>query len=210
MFVIDFDDTLFNTHHFKKARMETLQKIGVSEKDYQETYREALKKNDVFSYSNHRHSELLALRGYSVEKVMEALEKTTGDRLQKFLFPDTVAFMQKLTKTGESVVLLSLGEPSFQELKVKGSGIASYFDRIFMVENSKEYVIHEIIDTGKKEEDIWFINDKVGETVLVKNKFPRLRIVLRKSDSINEEEYIQSKLPYYQTLSEIYEYIREQ
>lgn len=209
MFVIDFDDTLFNTHAFKQARIADLVATGVSEKDYQETYLEAMKKNDLFSYSNERHAELLALRGYPKEKMLAALQETTGSRLREFLFPDTVEFVRKLKDTGSAVVLLSLGEASFQELKVKGSGIADYFDRMFMVQESKEFIIQELIAVGEKEEEMWFINDKVGETLLIKNRFPNLQVVLRKSESIREEEYMQSNLRYFKTLTEIYGYIEQ-
>jgi phosphoglycolate phosphatase-like HAD superfamily hydrolase len=209
MFIIDFDDTLFNTHDFKKSRVSALATIGVRENDYQETYIEAQKKSDLFSYSNERHAELLAIRGYSKERVLKTLEETTGSRLREFLFPDTVEFIRKVKQMGVPVVLLSLGEASFQELKVKGSGIHEYFDRIFMVQESKEYVVQELVDGGYVEDSIWFINDKVGETLLVKNRFPNLQIVLRKSESIREEEYIQSNLPYFTTLIEIYDYIKQ-
>jgi len=209
MFVIDFDDTIFNTHEFKKVRLAEFIHIGVSEKDYQETYLEAQKKNDLFNYSNERHAELLTLRGYSKEKVLAAFEKTTGERLQEFLFPDTLEFLHQLKNIGQPLVLLSLGEASFQELKVVGSGVREYFDRVFMVQDSKEHIIQELIDVGEKEEEIWFINDKVGETKLIESKFPNMNIVLKKSAAILEEEYLQSSLLYFKTLTEIYDYIRQ-
>ena len=209
MFIIDFDDTLFNTHDFKKVRMNALVASGVSQLDYQETYLEASKKNDVFTYSNERHAELLSLRGYDQDRTLAALQETTGEILRDFLFPDTVEFIQKFKETGMPLVLLSLGEESFQELKVKGSGIDHYFDRMFMVQESKEYVIQELIDVGEREEEMWFINDKVGESLLIKNAFPAMNIVLKKSASIHEEEYKKSNLPYFHTLTEIYTYVRE-
>ncbi len=207
MFIIDFDDTIFNTHAFKQTRLRTLLLAGVSENDYYETYAEAQKKNDLFSYSNDRHAELLSLRGYSKDTVLAALKETTGERLREFLFPDTVEFISKLKESGLPMVLLSLGDASFQELKVKGSGVSEYFDRMFMVADSKEHIIQELIDVGEKEDEMWFINDKVGESLLIKNKFSKLHVVLKQSESISEEEYIQSKLPYFKTLTEIYEYI---
>ncbi|HRH23394.1 MAG TPA: HAD family hydrolase [Candidatus Magasanikbacteria bacterium] len=209
MFIVDFDDTLFNTHDFKKARMKALVVSGVSQLDYQETYLEASKINDFFTYSNERHAELLSLRGYSKEKVLAALEETTGERLREFLFPDTVEFMQKIQDLGHPLVLLSLGEASFQELKVKGSGVSEYFDRMFMVQDSKEHILHELVSVGEKLEEMWFINDKVGESLLIKNAFPAMNIVLKKSASIDEEEYKISNLPYFHTLTEIYTYVRE-
>lgn len=219
MFIIDFDDTLFDTHAFKHARLRALLVAGVTEKDYHETYVEAQKKNDLFSYSNERHAELLAFRGYPKDRILRVLEETTGERLREFLFPDTVTFIRKLKETGRSLILLSLGEASFQELKVKGSGIHEYFDRVFMVQDSKEHIIQELSGVGEKsaqggsalggEDEIWFINDKVGESKLIQTRFPKLHIVLKKSESIAEEEYKKSKVSYFQTLTEIYEYVEQ-
>ena len=90
-----------------------------------------------------------------------------------------------------------------------GSGVREYFDRVFMVQDSKEHIIQELIDVGEKEEEIWFINDKVGETKLIESKFPNMNIVLKKSAAILEEEYLQSSLLYFKTLTEIYDYIRQ-
>ena len=41
MFIIDFDDTLFDTHAFKHARLEAVKNLGVSEDLYWETYKKA-------------------------------------------------------------------------------------------------------------------------------------------------------------------------
>lgn len=207
MFIIDFDDTLFHTHGFKQARVHSLVQAAVSLKDIHETYREAYQHNGLASYSNHIHADFLSLRGYDHDRVLEALEATTGDALRDFLFPDTVDFVHSLKSMGKPVVLLSLGDPSMQELKVKGSGIHDYFDRVFMVSDNKEHVLQELISVGEREEDLWFINDKVEETLRVSARFPRMRAVLKKSDSIDESEYVQSNLPYFNTLTEIYDYI---
>lgn len=210
MFIIDFDDTLFSTHAFKKARFESLQKLGVSEEEQVETYREARNSSDgLFTYSNQRHADALERRGFDGVTVMTALEETTGDRLKTFLFPDTIDFLERIKGIGEPMVLLSLGDPSFQELKVVGSGVAPYFDRRFMVQESKVHIIQELLDVGEKEEEMWFINDKVGETLLIKEKFPQLHIVLKKSGSIPEEEYNKSNLNYFETLTQVYEYIAQ-
>ena len=65
MFIVDFDDTLFDTHAFKEARLLAVQRTGVSEEEFWHTYREARNSTDgLFTYSNERHAAILAARVY--------------------------------------------------------------------------------------------------------------------------------------------------
>ncbi len=206
MFIIDFDDTLFDTHAFKKARLEALLAIGVGEEDYQKTYKLARNNSaGVFTYSDQRHAEILEVHGYDKEKCLQVL-KTVTENLAKFLREDAIDFLEELKQKSETMILLSLGDPSFQELKVKNSGIHDYFDRTFMVDDTKIHVVEEIID-GVKDKAIWFVNDKVGETEEIVSKFPQVKAVLRISDNFPESEYYNSDIPAFKSLKEINDFI---
>ena len=57
MFIIDFDDTLFNTHAFKQARVEALRKLGVTEEIYKKSYQEAYNNSaGIYIYNNNKQS----------------------------------------------------------------------------------------------------------------------------------------------------------
>ena len=211
MFIIDFDDTLFDTQRYKHARLESVKKCGVSADEYWQTYFQARNTPDgVFTYSDHRHAEMLALLGYDEKKVLAALDETSNPiALPGFLFDDTQIFLDTLKAYRETMVLLSLGNPSYQELKTKHSGVATYFDRSFMVYDTKKHILEELFKEVHAT-DVWFINDKVQETKELKKAFPHMRVVLKVSENIQFEEYKESELPFFYTLEYIRLYVREQ
>lgn len=208
MFIIDFDDTLFDTHAFKQARMASLQSLGVTEELFRRTY--AQSRNDAhgaFTYTDERHAQILGVEGFEEAKVQAALQSVSY-RVKEFLFEDTLRFLQGVRDLGDAMILLSLGEPSFQEFKVKQTRTHKFFDRMFMAEESKERIVKEILDHHSPTY-AWFINDKVKETVDITKKFSVLRPVLKQSPNIPLEEYSQSGMPYFETLDEILHYVKK-
>ncbi len=211
MFIVDFDDTLFDTQALKQARLEAVQLLGVSEQEYWESYREARNSHDgLFTYSDERHADVLAQYGYDRSEVLSQLNATTGEMLEEFLFPDTISFLQYLKTCGQQMILLSLGNPGFQKLKTTRVGIDTYFDQVYMVHDTKRHVLEQLLAGQHVDETLWFINDKVQETVDLAREFPTLKPVLKKSDRSTEEEYLKSGFPFFQTLDQVSEYIRSQ
>ena len=212
MFIIDFDDTLFNTRGkggFKEARNAELAKFGVGEEIYKETYLEARNHADGRClYSNERHAEALSQRGFDKQVVLGALEKTTGERLKDFLALGAIEFLEDLKKFGQPMILLSLGDPEFQYLKVRGCDIEKYFDRTFMVTRKNVEVLEELF-SHVHDDEIWFINDKVDETKELHKRFPEMKVILKVSTSISLEKYKKSDLPNFETLKGISEYVKE-
>lgn len=104
------------------------------------------------------------------------------------------------------MVLLSLGDPEFQELKVKETGVDKYFERMFLINRTKEDVLADLFK-NRASETVWFINDKVDETQQLLFRFKDLQPVLKMSDSIAREVYTKSGLPHFPTLREILEYV---
>lgn len=213
MFIIDFDNTLFNTtnppNSFRDVRVRELTKIGISEELYMETYFVARNHgdDDLCLYSDERHAEVLSERGFDKQVVLEVLDKTISeDILPTYLWSDTIEFLEALKKTGQPMILFSLGDPEFQYLKIKGSGIEKYFDRVFMDSRPKKEVMKEILDFVTDKE-IWFINDRISENEDISINFPNIKVVQKISQHNTVEDYQNSGLPYFKTLTEIKNFI---
>ena len=208
MYIIDFDDTLFDTHAFKEARLKALKKIGVSPALFWTTYKNArTNSNGVFTYSDKRHAEILVSEGFDEDEVWKSLNKVTS-KIKDFLIEDTEEFLQALKKLGQPMILLSLGDAEYQELKVKGCGIEKYFDRVFFVNETKEQTLKELFNVVH-DENIWLINDKVDESQQLKISFPDLQIVLKISQAFPVDIYRKSGFTSFVYLNEILEYVRK-
>lgn len=208
MFIVDFDDTLIDTHAQKQTRQSLLKEIGVSEELFWETYKKA-RVNELGEvvYSHRRHAQILKEYGFDEEKVF-ALSESVTLRSKEFLFPDAISFLETIKKTGQPMILLSLGDSQAQELRVNQSGVHKFFDRTFFVNDTKVHVVKEVLDHHKPEK-VWFINDKVKETLDVVKVCPVVTPILRQSPSIPAEEYVESGLPYFPTLTEILHYVEQ-
>ncbi len=209
MFIIDFDDTLFNTRPgFRDARAQALAEVGVSDELYQATYLKARNGSDgLVHYDDRRHAQVLAAEGFDEEKMFAALSSTvTPDKLKEFLFDDAISFLETLRSFGEPMVLLSLGDPDYQYLKIKRLDLEKYFDRVFMVSAPKKTVMAELLG-AVSDTTIWFVNDKINETIELATAFPRLLPILKQASIFPEADYANSGLPHFKTLTEIQNYI---
>ena len=161
MFIIDFDDTLFDTH---------------------------------------------ALKGVLAKSSRDLIEA----ELSGLLFSDALSFLQYLQTVKQKLILLSFGELSFQSKKINATGIAKFFDEIIITPDSKELALEKILKQFVDEKDVWFINDKIEETKKILERFPKLKPVLKKSPQFAHEEYCSSKMPCFETLTQMQKYVEQQ
>lgn len=208
MFIIDFDDTLFDTYRWKQERFKPLAELGVTPEFAQVTYREI--RNTLGAvYSNERHAELLGSHGYPKEAVLKALEdNSTESTLKRFVFSDSIPFLEFLKKTGQKIILLSIGDPSFQRVKLNGIGFLKYFDEIYFVDRHKEKNMAPILQLCAAHETMWFINDKVEETESVVQMCQQIQPVLKVCEEFLITDYEASGFPYFKSLTEIAEFIQ--
>lgn len=207
MMIIDFDGTIFNTAAWKNDRFKPLEKIGISASVAQETYTQIRHTSGV-TYTNEAHAELLASRGYEKQTVLRAFGETiTPECLQQCLFPDSLDVLDSLRGLHQTMILFTLGDPSFQRIKVVGSGLSIFFDEMFFVDRHKEQQLEPILRLRQAHEPLWFINDNVEETQQVIHACPDMRPILKVSDISKLAEYEGSGMPYFTTLKEIFNYV---
>lgn len=163
MFILDFDDTLFDTHLFKQMLP------GFPEDLYEES-----------------------------------------DKIKNLLLPGAVSFLEFLKESGQKLILLSLGEESFQKAKIDITGIDKFFDAVHITPNNKELAVAEILKDFNGEKNIWLINDKIEETQSIIQLHPHIKPILRVSPKFLETDYKLSLMPYFSTLTEIQQYVEQQ
>lgn len=207
IFFIDFDDTLFDTANFKKFLEETAAVAGVSSQDFWLSYREAREdgKGDL-CYSPERQARILSGRGYGLEEIRRALSGMAKENIHRFVAEGAGDFLDGLKTRGHELILLSLGDEDFQRLKVEGSGLSGYFGKIFFKRTGKEKVIGEILKNG---EAAWFINDKIKENEMVARLYPSIKIAVRVPAGADGNIYREGGWPYFKTLKEILDYVRQ-
>ncbi|MFA7245417.1 MAG: hypothetical protein WC070_04555 [Candidatus Magasanikbacteria bacterium] len=209
MFIIDFDDTLFDTQKFKQELASSLLSLGIGEKLFWQTYAEARILSDGnFSYSFERHASILDREGFDYKQVLDNLNKVK-EKINNFLFEDAIYFLESLKESKQDLYLLSLGDENFQKLKVEECRISKYFKQAFFRGKDKELVVKEILAENKdsKDSNVFFINDKIEESQKIKNDFPEVKVILKQAVTLTEEEYKKSGLKYFKTLTEIKEYV---
>ena len=208
MYIIDFDDTLFNTEAFKLAKLEAAMHLGISEKVFWEAYH-APRENDegAYVYTSELHAKELAKRGFDEIGVLSVLKKVDA-QIAQFVFPDTIDFLIKMKSLKKPMVLLSLGSPEYIRKKVAGAGIEKYFDKIIVVDKTKTEALGDLLKESENQ-DIWLVNDKPNESMQLKQQFPDINFILKKSKKYSDEEYVKSGIPSFSSLHEIYEFIRK-
>ncbi|MFA6424111.1 MAG: HAD family hydrolase [Candidatus Magasanikbacteria bacterium] len=208
MFLVDFDDTLFDSQALKRALLKAASECGVSEEVFWQSYKQAYHLPDGrFAYHTDRHAEVLGEMGFDKNKIKEKLQNIIS-KLDQFRFSGTISFLNKIKSSNEQVVLLSLGDPSFQQIKVEGAGIMDFFDQVFMVDKSKAEIIEQLL-AMTKDKNVWLINDKPQESIDLHKQFPILKIVLKKSSRFGQDEYIKSGFNFFNDLLGIYKYVEE-
>ena len=127
---IDFDRVLFKTDKFKKE-------VLFSEIDnFQETYSQI---DGV--YSPKEHAEILDI---PEDKILSCLDKAS-----EYLYPDT----ELLRESSHEFIIVTRGDPVFQEEKVERSGALDFVENHVVVQEQNKDVdgIELLVDDLKKE-----------------------------------------------------------
>ena len=173
--VLDFDDTIFNTHRLMREFLEIVKKFGFTEEEFFGAYQECKK---IMGYFDPKTIIELLNKAKPFDKVKaeKEIDLILSD-LSNFVYSDFFDFVKDFKK--ESLILLSFGAIDFQEIKIENSGITSYFQEIIITQRDKTEDLKNILrqtqdDKGNEGEKIFFIDDKTVQVDNIKNKFPEI------------------------------------
>lgn len=180
-YYIDFDNTLYNTPLLKDAMLNSISTEIAVQKN--------LDKNEIFKKCNlmfNRENiyDIYELAKYFSDKY-DVDSKIVIDKLnivilngEKFLFDDTINFLEKLKKDGHKIYMLTYCKESlqFQSLKISGSKIANMFDSLFITSIPK-YELDIDYTNGI------FIDDNPKDLIGLYKKNPKDLIRIRRPEN---------------------------
>lgn len=172
---IDFDDVLFNTREFVVDYKTIFKLHGISEKVYdQYYYNYPANKNKIFKkYNSKMHVREIG-KNFSINT--KKIEKDITDFIKntkKYIFKDVYNFISKYSK--KDLYIISFPKIGFQEAKIKNSGINKYFRKSIPTSSLKSEAIKKLI---RKNETIYFIDDRLESVEDVKKKIPKVITIL--------------------------------
>ncbi len=141
-FYIDFDNTLYETARLTNKMLTNISNVislktgdtfenvfSYAKSNFDSTH------NNIFTYGK----ELAEKYGVDGEDVTDAINNAINDG-RDLIFPDARMFLIKLKDLGHKVYILThlpKTNQEYQMQKIKGSGIASFFDGIIMTTEYK-------------------------------------------------------------------------
>jgi len=163
---IDFDDTLFDRDTFRGDLFEVMKSLGVSEEELEQSYRAVYVDGYAGPLAQLRYIDehIRKVDLVSAEKKI----KTFLLDVSKYLYPETITFLQSIDRTKYSPQLLTVGGVNFQRSKVMGCDISKYFDLCHFVTEKKVVALKKIV---ARDERFILIDDKESELLPVAEYF---------------------------------------
>ncbi|HAR99544.1 MAG: hypothetical protein US57_C0005G0030 [Candidatus Moranbacteria bacterium GW2011_GWC2_37_73] len=177
---IDFDDVIFNTKKFREDLEALFDLNGVSKEIFQKYYADPKDQRAIKTFNPWLQAERIGrVMDFDVNKLTEAINEFVLD-ISKYVFVDVVDFANILGS--KNIYVVSYGDLEFQHKKIDGSMIGKYLDNIVVTENLKSEIISKIIaeDNLEKNEEIFFLDDRIEQIRDVKEKFPEIISILVK------------------------------
>lgn len=176
-YYIDFDNTLYETARLVKAMLECIaNSIVLNDEKILEDVKSTFNSSDDNIYE---HAIRAANKYNADEKLILNNLKEVIDNGEKFVYEDSKRFLEKLKSEGHKIILLTFlpeRNQEYQLQKVRGSGLAKYFD-VMILTTSLKFTLDLKYENGV------FIDDKPRDLEGLKTKSPLRLIRMRRSNN---------------------------
>lgn len=166
--VLDFDDTIFNTHALMRGLVKIFTKKGFSEDQFWGAYKECKEKSGDLDKVL-LVDLLYKLKIFDKNKVNAEIDRII-ERSYEFVYQDFFDFVLDFKK--KDLILLSFGTTDFQKIKIENSGILKYFCESIITSKNKADDIEEILK--KHVESLIFMDDKASQIDEAKKRLPQI------------------------------------
>lgn len=201
-YYLDFDYTLFDTHAFREGLYEILEKNGF-DKTYLALTPEMKENGQKLLNIKELFKSLSVSRNIPVENFLEPLEELYS-RCDKFVYDDTVEFLNYLKSKNHRLHVLTWGEKEFQKEKLKASKLYDYFDEIIYAEQLK-YKLDIDYSNGI------FIDDSIRDLEGLYNQNAKQVFRIKRKNGKNSDKELNIKeILEFDSLKELQEYLEKQ
>lgn len=178
--IVDLDHTLVDTDRFKADLAASFAACGVAQEQFWATLRASYAKPPhVGMHGIAKHLTLLGLAAAGVKPadVLRELAARTRARGAGLLYPDVLPVLQRLIARGDTVHVVTLGDPDEQRLKFEASGLAGFCASYVSTTaadpaTGKALLVAAIVGDGR---DAVNVNDSPREVSAVAARCPKLR-----------------------------------
>ena len=165
-YYIDFDNTLFDTESFYNDLLQVVNEYGINHKKINDYYNQKLS-HSLFNPIN-IINKLIEKHKLKYE-IKQELDLFFQD-LSKYLYNDTIDFLEYLIKNNYEINLLTYGDFDYQQEKINKSKIKDYFNKIIITNKHKA-----LLDLDY-ENSIFIDDNKIQLEGLIKKKCKVIRI----------------------------------
>lgn len=176
--ILDLDYTLLDTARFKDALATAFARHGVGREAFDRSYvRTVAAEPPAYDYDIDRHIGFLVDElGCDAGGLKKDAEMLLDDTVE-YLYPGAREFLVELRGCGAVLVLLTLGNESWQRAKVVRSGLADLFDEVVTVGAGKENVVSEMV---RGRSPVAVINDNADEISKMREAAPSFLYILKR------------------------------
>lgn len=212
LIVCDLDNTLIDTERIKELLLDVAESFGYDRKRVWELYKFVRENGGHILFTLENYAVAMATTlpdsGEHISKdiIIQRFRNTLSSHANELFYAEAREFLGKCRETQVPTYLLSLGVESYQQEKVRLSGVAKYFDpEKIIYTNLKDtqkgksavlqqiFVEHTIDPSGA---GVLFIDDKPDEVNSLLHEYGSMEGVLRYDD--RDERYKKTDLPFMQ------------
>jgi FMN phosphatase YigB (HAD superfamily) len=155
---IDLDGTILDSLKIKDEIFRILREAGFTDREIEQAY--VLACSD-YQYTLEKHIDNLGkLKKFDKAKIRQELE-TFFDKCPDLIFEDALKFLKKVDHTKYEVILVSLGDVTYQRKKYESSQIEQYFDSVYFTQEQKWEWLRSKVSLN----DNFIIVDDRGDTI---------------------------------------------
>lgn len=201
--IFDFDHTVFNMSLMHEQIIEVLEMIGVSREEYLSIYEDVTRWR-LFTVKA-LAQRIERRKGIDRSEIISALE-TVVEESAKYVYDDVIQSMKHLKEEGHKIFLLSWGDPSWQEKKLKHSGLAEYVDEAVCVAQMKADYLKQM---KRDDEILVMVDDKPAEISAIAEEHPDISCIrIKRKDSKYADQPTPAGIPEASDMRAVMNFIR--